>query len=243
MQLISRALSPAEVNQVMLNETKGEATVVVAEDQLSKAIGKEGKNVRLAAKLTGWKIDLISSREYNIRQRVAEEVSMTLDEMSGMTPELNAVLEAVGIESIRALVRVDHEALAGLAGVGSEKATELQTTAVATLEELDRVIEETVHAELNRELGEGLLDESLLDEGGAATDETPASPADVVVKDDLFSDFDEKLSDTEDADAGDAASDAASEEESEGDGTLDDGEESDAKEDAAEESDDKSQAE
>lgn len=210
MQLISRALSPAEVSQVTLNDARGEATVVVTEDQLSKAIGKEGKNVRLAAKLTGWKIDLISSREYGIRQRVSEEVSMKLGEMSGMTPELLAVLEGTGIDSIVTLARIDEDALAGLAGVGPEKAIELQATAAATLAELERVIEETVQAELNRELGEGLLDESLLDGGDLAAEERgePAAPAV-----NPFSEFDQRVSEdveeAEDQEQDGAASDEA----------------------------------
>ena len=216
MQLISRALSPAEVSQVMLNERRGEATVVVTEDQLSKAIGKEGKNVRLAAKLTAWKIDLISSREYSIRQRVSEEVSMTIEEMSGMSPELADALRGVGIETIGALARIDFEALAGLDGVGVDKASELQGTAMATLDELERVIEETVQSELNREVGEGLIDESMLDGGEAAEtgEEVEAPMADP------FSNFEEKVSgedeapveaETEEALAADAEEDAPAE--------------------------------
>ncbi len=201
-QLISRALSPAEVSQVILSEARGEATVVVTEDQLSKAIGKEGKNVRLAAKLTGWKIDLISSREYSIRQRVAEEVSMTLDEMSDMTPELAAVLRGVGIDSIRALARVDRAALAGLAGVGEQRAAELQAMAEATLAELERVIEETVQAELNKDVGEGLIDESMLESDELITPEELAAAAAAAAPADPFSGFDDKVSGEAEEDAG-----------------------------------------
>lgn len=58
-KFIAAALSPAKVLNVEANEEKREATVTVPEDQLSLAIGKKGQNVRLAAKLTGWKIDVI----------------------------------------------------------------------------------------------------------------------------------------------------------------------------------------
>ena len=58
---ISAALSPAKVNQVDLNEEKKEAKVIVPDDQLSLAIGIKGQNVRLAARLTGWKIDIASA--------------------------------------------------------------------------------------------------------------------------------------------------------------------------------------
>jgi N utilization substance protein A len=212
-QLISRALSPADVSQVMLDEARGEATVVVTEDQLSKAIGKEGKNVRLAAKLTAWKIDLISAREWGIRQRVADEVRMTLAEMSGMTDELLTTLAGVGIESIEDLARIDSEALAGLDGVGPETAAMLQETARATLEELRRVIEETVQAELNKDLGEGLLDESKLEgyepeAGEEAASEPVRRPAPAAS--DPFSGFDQKIS-GDDTDAEAAAAAAAAE--------------------------------
>lgn len=215
-QLLSRALSPAEVGQVILNESRGEATVIVTEDQLSKAIGKEGKNVRLAAKLTGWKIDLISSREYGIRQRVAEEVAMTLDEMSDMTPEQAVILRAVGVDSIRALAQIDREALAGLAGVGEQRAMELQLTAEDTLAELERVIEETVQAELKKELGDGLLDESkfALDVEPA---EAAAAASATAISEDPFSNFEAKISGAieqgdEDATEEDSGDEAAADE-------------------------------
>jgi len=57
-KFISASLSPAKVLKVDINEAKKEAVVFVLEDQLSLAIGKHGQNVRLAAKLTGWKIDI-----------------------------------------------------------------------------------------------------------------------------------------------------------------------------------------
>jgi len=63
---ISKAISPAKVSGVYLNHSNDEdktATVVVPEDQLSLAIGKEGQNARLAAKLTGWRIDIMSLTE------------------------------------------------------------------------------------------------------------------------------------------------------------------------------------
>jgi N utilization substance protein A len=60
-EFIKEALSPAKIVSIELNQAEMKATVTVAEDQQSLAIGKGGQNVRLAAKLTGWKIDIISS--------------------------------------------------------------------------------------------------------------------------------------------------------------------------------------
>lgn len=62
-EYIAAALAPAEVEEVTVNEEEKICTVVVSKNQLSLAIGKEGQNARLAAKLTGWKIDIVKSEE------------------------------------------------------------------------------------------------------------------------------------------------------------------------------------
>src|SRR5690606_6037052 len=58
---IANSLSPAEIESIEINEKENIAQVKVADDQLSLAIGRSGQNVRLAAKLTGWKIDIVSA--------------------------------------------------------------------------------------------------------------------------------------------------------------------------------------
>jgi len=205
--LISRALRPAEVNTIILHDDLREATVVVNDDQLSKAIGKEGKNVRLAAKLTEWKIDLVSSREYHIRQRVRQEVWMELSEMTGMTEELAATLRGAGITSIEHLVNTPLDELEALPGVGEEKALELFNTANATLDELERIIDTTVAEELAElEANERpLIDESMLGEGvpeGAAADDDEGAPveeaaergaAPLISGGELFANFEQKV--------------------------------------------------
>ena len=86
---IGEALNPASIEKVGIDEQKKSALVVVADSQLSLAIGKNGQNVRLAAKLTGWKIDIISSTEYEkqklerdmeIKAALAEEAAQITDE-------------------------------------------------------------------------------------------------------------------------------------------------------------------
>lgn len=62
-EYIARALQPAHVREVRLDEQDGTATVVVDDGQLSLAIGREGQNARLAARLTGWRIDIRSESE------------------------------------------------------------------------------------------------------------------------------------------------------------------------------------
>jgi N utilization substance protein A len=78
---IANALSPARVDQVLLVNPEGrQAHVLVAEDQLSLAIGKEGQNVRLAARLTGWKIDIkdVAKYDYEAEHRKIEALQATL---------------------------------------------------------------------------------------------------------------------------------------------------------------------
>lgn len=76
--LISRALSPASVDKIGINEEEKTAMVVVNDQQLSLAIGKKGQNVKLAMKLTGWDIDIISESEYS-KMRM-EETDAALEE-------------------------------------------------------------------------------------------------------------------------------------------------------------------
>ena len=76
--LIAKALSPATVESLGVNEDEKSALVVVNDQQLSIAIGKKGQNVRLAMKLTGWDIDIISETEYNKMRK--NEIEEQLDE-------------------------------------------------------------------------------------------------------------------------------------------------------------------
>ncbi|GBE03538.1 hypothetical protein BMS3Abin09_00455 [bacterium BMS3Abin09] len=76
--LIAKALSPAVVESLGVNEDEKSALVVVNDQQLSIAIGKKGQNVRLAMKLTGWDIDIISETEYNKMRK--GEITEQLDE-------------------------------------------------------------------------------------------------------------------------------------------------------------------
>ncbi|MDD7305815.1 MAG: transcription termination factor NusA [Peptoniphilaceae bacterium] len=78
---ISNALSPAEIIDTLVNEDKKQSLVVVRNDQLSLAIGKEGQNARLAARLTGWKIDIKSEGEY---QSLSQE---EIDEILGLNED------------------------------------------------------------------------------------------------------------------------------------------------------------
>ena len=73
-RFVAKALSPARVREVLVDDQQQQATVIVPDDQLSLAIGKEGQNARLAARLTGWRVDIRSETEF------AEDDSQGYDE-------------------------------------------------------------------------------------------------------------------------------------------------------------------
>jgi N utilization substance protein A len=96
--LIQNALKPAEVNEIALCFELGKATVVVAEDQLSLAIGKRGQNVRLAARLTGWDIDIMTPETYD---KNLETLSRIVKAVEGVDDLLVDKLVAMGCVSCK----------------------------------------------------------------------------------------------------------------------------------------------
>jgi N utilization substance protein A len=96
-QYIANSLSPARVEAVRLVDPEGQhAHVLVPPDQLSLAIGREGQNVRLAARLTGWKIDIKNSTEYDQAsedEKVSELIAQRQEE-EALQAEAEARLEA-----------------------------------------------------------------------------------------------------------------------------------------------------
>jgi N utilization substance protein A len=109
---------------------------VVDEDQLSLAIGRNGQNVRLASELTGWKIDLYSSREWLERggegplfaplppeeETVAQ---IPLSEIKGLSPELSAILEGAGHRMLNDILDFEREDIAKIPGITPETEEQL----------------------------------------------------------------------------------------------------------------------
>jgi N utilization substance protein A len=106
--LVANALLPATVSEIALCFELGRATVVVEEDQLSLAIGKHGQNVRLAARLTGWDIDILTPDEYN---QGIERLNTTVKSVEGADDVLVDKLIALGIISVLDLDDVGAEPL------------------------------------------------------------------------------------------------------------------------------------
>ncbi len=135
------ALAPAKVARVLSDHDTRTIQAIVDEDQLSLAIGRNGQNVRLASELTGWKIDLYSSREWMERggesQLFAplpgeEPADVPLGELRGLTPAIVAALEGAGHQTLNDIIDLEREDFLGVAGLSVSDAD----TIVGMLNEL-----------------------------------------------------------------------------------------------------------
>src|SRR5512147_1947831 len=131
------ALAPARVARVFSDPTAKTIQAVVDEDQLSLAIGRNGQNVRLASELTGWKIDLFSSREWLDRggegqifqplPEESEEMDVRLADIAGMPPATVAVLEDAGYRTLNDIIDLERDDFLKLPGIAPEEANRIMT--------------------------------------------------------------------------------------------------------------------
>jgi N utilization substance protein A len=147
---IAKALSPAVVEKVGVTEEDRSALAVVADAQLSLAIGKKGQNVRLAAKLTGWKIDILSESEYDqerqkereqeIEAAIVEETrKMAVETEAAETLKEQAEASAAGDEPA-------GQSLTSIEGVGQKTAEELIQAGYDTVEKIAAMSDEAILA-------------------------------------------------------------------------------------------------
>jgi N utilization substance protein A len=125
---VSRALQPARVGDVRVNEAEKRMLVVVADDQLSLAIGKGGQNARLAARLTGWKIDLVSKSDEKQRHDEARASRLEV-EILGLGDATTEKLITAGIETVQELAAASLESLVAIPGFGEKTAEKALHTA------------------------------------------------------------------------------------------------------------------
>jgi N utilization substance protein A len=116
--LIPNALQPAEVEEVILCQMLGRAIVLVQEDQLSLAIGRRGQNVRLASKLCGWDIEIMTREELDEQIEQAIKGFSSLD---GVTPDLAEKLVGEGFLSYDDLSVIEPDALVEMGGLSQEQ--------------------------------------------------------------------------------------------------------------------------
>jgi N utilization substance protein A len=116
---VCRALAPAKVSKIIIDDEEHSMEVIVADDQLSLAIGKKGQNVRLASRLTGWRIDVRGEAEAEEETRRAR---VSLGAIPGVSDMVAELLYQDGFKSAEELAETDLEAIASIEGIGQEKA-------------------------------------------------------------------------------------------------------------------------
>lgn len=134
---IVNALQPATVSKVVIHEEDERIEVVVAEDQLSLAIGRRGQNVRLASQLSGWALDILTEeQESERRQQEFRERSALFMEGLDVDEMVAQLLVSEGFETMEEVGYVELDELTSIEGFDEETATELQTRAREYLEKI-----------------------------------------------------------------------------------------------------------
>jgi N utilization substance protein A len=129
-RFVCNALSPAEVTRVLVDEANHTMQIVVPDDQLSLAIGRRGQNVRLAAQLSGWKIDITSETKVAEEREVAWQ---SLSRIEGLSEILVQTLYNHGFRSAQDVVDADDELLASLPGFSPDAVPRIKDGATAVL--------------------------------------------------------------------------------------------------------------
>lgn len=148
-RFVCSALQPAEVSRVIIDEANKAMEIIVPDDQLSLAIGRRGQNVRLAAQLTGWKLDINS--ESRVRE-MREFARRSLSQLPGMTDTLVDVLYAHGFRKAKDIADASPEVLAQIPGIDKDLIPAMQERAreqaLEDEEELARMEQEREAARL-----------------------------------------------------------------------------------------------
>jgi N utilization substance protein A len=142
--LIPNALQPAEISEVFLYTKLGRAIVLVAEDQLSLAIGRRGQNVRLASKLVGWDIEIMTNEELDESLARAEG---WFSDIPGVSPEMIEAFITEGFLSYRDLTFFEPAELAEMTGITQEAAEEIIDFAEQRADEIEEQEEERIARE------------------------------------------------------------------------------------------------
>lgn len=121
-KFVYNALAPAECSKVIVDEKNKLLEVIVPDDQLSLAIGKKGENVKLASKLVGWKIDILSETQFLRRQ---EPEFLKLLKVTGLSDEIAGNLYEVGIKDLKTLLETPAEKIAEITKLSLDQVTQI----------------------------------------------------------------------------------------------------------------------
>jgi N utilization substance protein A len=139
---VCNALAPAEISKVIINPESRSIEVIVEDDQLSLAIGRRGQNVRLAAKLTDWKIDIRSEskteRAIPDLDALAKRGLERVDQIPGVGTKTAQLLNAAGYLTVTDVCQATVEQLSRIEGIGPKKAEKLIEAAKALLDQEEK---------------------------------------------------------------------------------------------------------
>ncbi|MBG79912.1 MAG: transcription termination factor NusA [Phycisphaerae bacterium] len=175
--LISNALKPAEVEEVSLCFELGRATIIVREDQLSLAIGRRGQNVRLAARLTGWDIDILTPAEFAKSLETLEGVIRTIE---GIEDVMLDRMGALGIISVFDVEEVGIEVLENEVGMSKEMSAKVAETCAERAKEVAEQQQAEKEEEEKRRTEELAAADAVL-AGGAEPDGSAEAAADAIL--------------------------------------------------------------
>ena len=124
--LISESLSPAEIQKVLIDKDNKRIDVILTEENLSKAIGRRGQNVRLASKLTNYEIDILTDKEDSERRQTEfKERTENLVKSLEVDETLGQLLVSEGMQSIEEIAQANPEEIAKIEGIDEATASEL----------------------------------------------------------------------------------------------------------------------
>jgi N utilization substance protein A len=124
--LISESLSPAEIQKVLIDKDNKRIDVILTEENLSKAIGRRGQNVRLASKLTNYEIDILTDQEDSERRQTEfKERTENLVKSLEVDETLGQLLVSEGMQSIEELAQANPEEITKIEGIDEATASEL----------------------------------------------------------------------------------------------------------------------
>jgi N utilization substance protein A len=128
------AIQPAEVHKVIVDEADGRMELVVPDEKLSLAIGRKGQNVRLAAQLSGWKLDIISATKF---KQMEEEAISALQQMELVTETIAKSMYRLGFRALEEVSEASIEELTAIPGLGgADVAEKIKAQADSTMERL-----------------------------------------------------------------------------------------------------------
>jgi transcription termination/antitermination protein NusA len=210
-RFVAKALSPARVREVIVDDEERQATVIVPDDQLSLAIGRDGQNARLAARLTGWRVDIKSETEF-----ASEEQEIEIEGEEAFDGRCMAVLSNgrrcpnaaipgstyCGLPQHQALSRFETSQVAVLAGV-SEAEIEILADPEADEGQVAEIVErasagflEEAEEEAEAEIAEEAVEEAAAEEVAreAVEEEIAEESAEQAIEEELAEEVGEEIS-------------------------------------------------